>query len=168
MYPAYNQEDPDRPNCSESSAHPVAPDSDYGWEKLFSERLYVAYQRNDGITARVARYHNIFGPDGTWTGGKENAPAALCCKIAGPPVGGKTEIWGDGKQTRSVLYIDECVEGTIRLIRADFAGPANVGSEEMITINELAQVIMRLAKKSLSIRKVPVRPACVDATRITV
>jgi len=155
MYPAYNQEDPDRPNCSEDSAYPAAPDSEYGWEKLFSERLYLAYQRNHDITVRVGRYHNIFGPEGTWTGGKEKAPAALCRKIAGAPPGGEIEIWGDGKQTRSFLYIDECVEGTIRLMRSDFTGPVNIGSEEMVTINGLAQTIMRLSKKDLSIRNVP-------------
>ena len=155
MYPAHNQEDPDRPNCAEDSAYPAAPDSEYGWEKLFSERLYLAYQRNHGITVRVARYHNIFGPEGTWTGGKEKAPAALCRKIASAPGGGEIEIWGDGKQTRSFLYIDECVEGTIRLMRSDFSGPVNIGSEEMVTINGLARMIMRIAEKDLSVRNIP-------------
>jgi GDP-D-mannose 3', 5'-epimerase len=155
MYPAYNQEDPDRPNCAEDSAYPAAPDSEYGWEKLFSERLYLAYQRNHGITVRVARYHNIFGPEGTWTGGKEKAPAALCRKIARAPGGGEIEIWGDGRQTRSFLYIDECVEGTIRLMRSDFCGPVNIGSEEMVTINGLARMIMRIAEKDLSFRNIP-------------
>jgi GDP-D-mannose 3', 5'-epimerase len=155
MYPAHNQEDPDRPNCAEDSAYPAAPDSEYGWEKLFSERLYLAYQRNHGIAVRVARYHNIFGPEGTWTGGKEKAPAALCRKIAGAPDGGEIEIWGDGRQTRSFLYIDECVEGTIRLMRSDFSGPVNIGSEEMVTINGLARMIMRIAEKDLSVRNIP-------------
>jgi GDP-D-mannose 3',5'-epimerase len=155
MYPAYNQEDPDRPNCAEDSAYPAAPDSEYGWEKLFSERLYLAYQRNHGIAVRVARYHNIFGPEGTWTGGKEKAPAALCRKIAGAPDGGEIEIWGDGRQTRSFLYIDECVEGTIRLMRSNFSGPVNIGSEEMVTINGLARMIMRIAEKDLSVRNIP-------------
>jgi len=155
MYPAYNQEDPDRPNCAEDSAYPAAPDSEYGWEKLFSERLYLAYQRNHGITVRVARYHNIFGPEGTWTGGKEKAPAALCRKIASVPPGGEIEIWGDGKQTRSFLYIDECVEGTLRLMRSNFTGPVNIGSEEMVTINGLAQMIMQVAEKDVLIRNVP-------------
>src|SRR5271167_4145990 len=118
MYPAYNQNDPDRPNCVEDSAYPAAPDSEYGWEKLFSERLYLAYERNHGIEVRVARYHNIFGPEGTWAGGREKAPAALCRKVAAAPTGGAIEIWGDGRQTRSFLYIDECVEATLRLMRS--------------------------------------------------
>jgi nucleoside-diphosphate-sugar epimerase len=155
MYPAYNQEDPERPNCAEDSAYPAAPDSEYGWEKLFSERLYLAYQRNHGITVRVARYHNIFGPEGTWTGGKEKAPAALCRKIADAEPNGEIEVWGDGQQTRSFLYIDECVEGTIQLMRSDFQGPVNIGSEEMVTIDELAFMIMRIAGKKLSIRHIP-------------
>ena len=134
MYPAYNQEDPDSPNCEESSAYPAAPDSEYGWEKLFSERLYLTYGRCYGMDVRVARYHNIFGPEGTWTGGREKAPAALCRKIAIAPDGGTIEIWGDGRQTRSFLYVDECVEGTIRLMRSGFTGPVNIGSEEMVTI----------------------------------
>lgn len=155
MYPAYNQEDPGRPNCAEDSAYPAAPDSEYGWEKLFSERLYLAYQRNHGIAVRIVRYHNIFGPQGTWAGGKEKAPAALCRKIASAQPGGEIEIWGDGQQTRSFLYIDECVEGTLRLMRSDFTGPVNVGSEEMVTIDELAHIIMRVANKALSIRHIP-------------
>lgn len=155
MYPAYNQENPERPNCAEGSAYPAAPDSEYGWEKLFSERLYLAYRRNHGIDVRVARYHNIFGPEGTWTGGKEKAPAALCRKVAQAEPGGEIEIWGDGRQTRSFLYIDECVEGTLRLMRSDFTGPVNVGSEEMVTIDELARMIMQAAGKRLSIRHIP-------------
>lgn len=155
MYPAYNQEDPDNPNCAEESAYPAAPDSEYGWEKLFSERLYLAYQRNHGIPVRIARYHNIFGPEGTWTGGREKAPAALCRKIAMAPSGGEIEIWGDGRQTRSFLYIDECVEGTLRLMRSDFSGPVNIGSEEMVTINGLARMVMQIAGKELSVRNIP-------------
>ncbi|MGD9968709.1 MAG: NAD-dependent epimerase/dehydratase family protein [Hyphomonadaceae bacterium] len=155
MYPAYNQEDPDNPVCSESSAYPAAPDSEYGWEKLFSERLYLAYGRNHGMQVRVARYHNIFGPEGTWTGGREKAPAALCRKIATAPDGGEIELWGDGLQTRSFLYVDECVEGTTRLLRSDFEGPVNIGSEEMVTINGLADMIMNVAGKRVKIRHIP-------------
>jgi nucleoside-diphosphate-sugar epimerase len=155
IYPEYNQRDPDNPNCVEASAYPAAPDSEYGWEKLFSERLYLAYSRNHGITARVARFHNIFGPEGTWRGGREKSPAALCRKIAEAPYGGVIEIWGDGKQTRSFLYVDECVEGVRRLMDSDFAGPVNIGSEEMVTINQLAELIMQIADKKLSIRHVP-------------
>jgi GDP-D-mannose 3',5'-epimerase len=155
MYPAYNQEDPDNPNCAESSAYPAAPDSEYGWEKLFSERLYLAYGRNHGMECRVARYHNIFGPEGTWTGGREKAPAAICRKVAEARDGGTIEIWGDGKQTRSFLYIDECIEGTIRLARAAEPGPFNIGSEEMVTINQLAQMAMEIAGKSLKLLHIP-------------
>ncbi len=155
MYPAHNQEDPDNPNCAEESAYPAAPDSEYGWEKLFSERLFLAYQRNHGIAVRVARYHNIFGPEGTWTGGKEKAPAALCRKIAAAPAGRAIEIWGDGQQTRSFLYIDECVEGTLRLMRSDFSGPVNIGSQEMVSINGLAEMIMGIAEKPLGINNIP-------------
>ncbi len=154
MYPAYNQEDPDNPNCTEDSAYPAAPDSEYGWEKLFSERLYLAFGRNYGMQPRVARYHNIFGPMGTWCGGREKAPAALCRKVAETPNGDEIELWGDGKQTRSFLYVDECVEGTIRLTRSDFTGPVNIGSEEMVTINQLAEMIMAVAGKKLSIRHI--------------
>jgi nucleoside-diphosphate-sugar epimerase len=155
MYPEHNQLDPDNPNCTEDSAYPANPDSEYGWEKLFSERLYLAFSRNYGIDARIARYHNIFGPEGTWQGGREKAPAALCRKVATTPEGGEIEIWGDGLQTRSFLYIDECVEGTIRLTRSDFAGPVNIGSEEMVTINRLAELIMEVAGKNLSLKHVP-------------
>ena len=155
MYPAYNQEDPQNPNCAEDSAYPAAPDSEYGWEKLFSERLYLAFARNYGIDARIARYHNIFGPEGTWTGGREKAPAALCRKIASAPAGGSIEIWGDGTQTRSFLYIDECVEGTVRLMRSSFAGPVNIGSDEMVTINQLAHSIMTIAQKELTLKHIP-------------
>ena len=155
MYPEYNQRDPDNPKCSEDSAYPAAPDSEYGWEKLFSERLYLAYMRNYGVEVRVARFHNIFGPEGTWSGGREKAPAALCRKVAEAPDGGEIEIWGDGNQTRSFLYIDECLEGVRRLMDSAFTGPVNIGSEEMVTINELAQTIMSIAGKKLRIRHVP-------------
>jgi GDP-D-mannose 3', 5'-epimerase len=155
IYPEYNQMDPDNPKCSEESAYPAAPDSEYGWEKLFSERLYGAFMRNHGVPVRVARFHNIFGPEGTWQGGREKSPAALCRKVADAPDGGEIEIWGDGKQTRSFLYIDECVDGVRRLMDSDFTGPVNVGSEEMVTINRLAEMIMEIAGKKLSIRHIP-------------
>jgi GDP-D-mannose 3', 5'-epimerase len=154
MYPEYNQLDPDNPKCSEDSAYPAAPDSEYGWEKLFSERLYLAYMRNCGIQARVARFHNIFGIEGTWTGGREKAPAAICRKVAEAPEGGEIEIWGDGRQTRSFLYVDECVEGVRRLMDSDFPGPVNIGSEEMVTINRLAELAMEIAGKKLTIRHI--------------
>ena len=155
MYPAYNQEDPDNPNCAENSAYPAAPDSEYGWEKLFSERIYLTFNRNHGMQNRVARYHNIFGPEGTWEGGKEKAPAAVCRKVAEATNGGAIEIWGDGKQTRSFLYIDECVEGSFRLARSEHEGPFNVGSEEMVTINQLAAMVMDIAGKRLDIEHIP-------------
>ncbi len=154
MYPAYNQEDPKNPKCSEDSAYPAAPDSEYGWEKLFSEHVYLAFKRNYGIDVHIARFHNIFGPEGTWTGGREKVPAALCRKVAETPDGGKIEIWGDGEQTRSFLYIDECVEGIRRLMQSEFAGPVNIGSEEMVTINQLAGMIMRIENKKLSIKHI--------------
>jgi nucleoside-diphosphate-sugar epimerase len=154
MYPEHNQRDPDNPRCSEDSAYPAAPDSEYGWEKLFSERLYLAYMRNYGIQVRVARFHNIYGPEGSWCGGKEKAPAALCRKVSEANDGGEIEIWGDGKQTRSFLYIDECLEGVRRLVESDFTGPVNVGSEEMVTINQLAETIAAISGKKLSIRHV--------------
>lgn len=149
MYPAYNQQDPDNPVCSEESAYPAEPDSEYGWEKLFSERLFLAYNRNHFMSARVARYHNIFGPEGTWTGGKEKAPAAICRKIAMAKSGDAIEIWGDGTQTRSFLFIDECVEGTVRLTRSAFEGPVNIGSEEMVTINQLVDLISEISGKTI-------------------
>jgi nucleoside-diphosphate-sugar epimerase len=155
MYPEYNQTDPDNPKCSEDSAYPAAPDSEYGWEKLFSERLYMAYMRNYGVQARVSRFHNIFGPEGTWEGGREKAPAALCRKVAQAPNGGEIEIWGDGLQTRSFLYVDECLEAVRRLMDSDFTGPVNVGSEEMVTINQLAEMIMQIAGKKLKIKHIP-------------
>lgn len=155
IYPAHNQTDPDNPNCAEDSAYPAAPDSEYGWEKLFSERLYASYSRNYGIQVRVARFHNIFGPQGTWEGGREKAPAALCRKVAETPDGGEIEIWGDGRQTRSFLYVDECLEGVRRLMESDFSGPVNIGSDEMVSINQLADAVMSLAGKSLRIRHIP-------------
>lgn len=155
IYPERNQMDPDNPHCEEGSAYPAAPDSEYGWEKLFSERLYLAYQRNYGFDVSVARYHNIFGPEGSWRDGREKAPAALCRKIAmADSDGGEIEIWGDGTQTRSFLYIDECIEGTIRLARSGWSGPVNIGSDEMVTINQLAELIMGVAGKRVSIRHI--------------
>lgn len=155
MYPEHNQLDPNNPNCEESSAYPANPDSEYGWEKLFSERLYLAYARNYSLTVRIARFHNIFGPYGTWKGGKEKAPAAMCRKVAEMLEGGEIEVWGDGQQTRSFLYIDECVEGILRLTRSDFEGPVNLGSEEMVTINELAQSAIDISGKSVTIKNIP-------------
>jgi GDP-D-mannose 3', 5'-epimerase len=155
MYPAYNQEDPDNPKCSEDSAYPAAPDSEYGWEKLFSERLYLAYARNHGLQIRIARFHNIFGPMGAWKGGREKAPAAICRKVAEAADGGSIEIWGDGLQTRSFLYIDECLEGVARLMASDFTGPVNIGSEEMVTINGLAEAVMAIAGKHLQLHHIP-------------
>ena len=148
MYPEHNQVDKDDPNCREDSAYPAAPDSEYGWEKLFSERLYLAYNRNHGIPVRIARYHNIFGPEGTWDGGREKAPAAICRKVVAVPTsGGSIEVWGDGLQTRSFLYIDECIEATRRLMDSDFMGPVNIGSEEMVSINELVETAAKVARK---------------------
>ena len=150
MYPQYNQLEPDNPNCKEDSAYPAAPDSEYGWEKLFSERLYLTFNRNHGIPVRIARYHNIFGPEGTWEGGREKAPAAICRKVAElPPEGGSIEVWGDGLQTRSFLLVDECVEATFRLMQSDFMGPVNIGSEEMVTINELVDIAAKVANKKV-------------------
>jgi GDP-D-mannose 3', 5'-epimerase len=154
MYPEYNQLDPDNPKCSEDSAYPAAPDSEYGWEKLFSERLFMAYMRNHRVQVRVARFHNIFGPSGTWRGGREKAPAAICRKVAEAPDGGEIEIWGDGLQTRSFLFIDECLEGVRRLMDSDFSGPVNIGSEEMVTINQLAEMVIGISGKKLRIRHV--------------
>lgn len=166
IYPKFNQEDPTNPNCSEESAYPAFPDSEYGWEKLFSERLYLAFHRNYGLEVRIARYHNIFGPEGSWNDGREKAPAAICRKVAMAKDGEEIEIWGDGKQTRSFLYIDECLEGTLRLMRSDWTGPVNIGSEEMVTIDELAYLVMKIARKKLKIKHVPgpqgVRGRCSD------
>ena len=155
IYPEYNQTDPDNPKCSEESAYPANPDSEYGWEKLFSERLYLSYFRNYNMNVRIARFHNIFGPEGTWQGGKEKAPAALCRKIALSDDNGEIEIWGDGKQTRSFLFIDECLDGIRKLMESsDFRGPVNIGSEEMVTINQLAEIIMRIAGKTISLNHI--------------
>jgi nucleoside-diphosphate-sugar epimerase len=151
MYPEYNQMDPDNPNCEESSAYPANPDSEYGWEKLFSERLYLSYSRNYKIPIAVARYHNIYGPKGTWEGGREKAPAAICRKISYLPTeGGSIEVWGDGKQTRSFLYIDECIEATRRLMESNFSQPINIGSEEMVTIDQLIEITSEVANKSVN------------------
>lgn len=154
IYPAYNQMDPDNPKCSEESAYPAAPDSEYGWEKLFSERLYLAFRRNHGVDVRIARFHNIFGPEGSWNDGREKSPAAFCRKVAEAPGGGEIEMWGDGIQTRSFLYIDECLEGIEKLMTSDFIGPVNIGSEEMVSINQLAGIIMKIAGKNLKIKHI--------------
>ena len=149
MYPEHNQLDPDNPDCREDSAYPAAPDSEYGWEKLFSERLYLAYNRNHGIPVRVARYHNIFGPEGTWQGGREKSPAAICRKVAYAKRNDTIDVWGDGTQTRSFLFVDECVEATYRLMQSDFMGPVNIGSEEMVTINQLVDTAAKVARKNI-------------------
>jgi nucleoside-diphosphate-sugar epimerase len=154
IYPKYNQDDPDNPKTSEKSAYPAYPDSEYGWEKLFSERLYLSFHRNYHINVRIARFHNIFGPEGTWEGGREKAPAAFCREIAEARDGGEIEVWGDGEQTRSFLYIDECLEGVDRLMKSEFTGPVNIGSEEMVTINQLAEIIMHIAGKKLTIKHI--------------
>jgi len=155
IYPEYSQRDPNNVSLHEDAAYPAAPDSEYGWEKLFSERLYLAFHRNYGFDVRVARYHNIFGPEGAWNDGREKSPAALCRKVAMAEDGGQVEVWGDGQQTRSFLYIDECVEGTLRLMRSDWTGPVNIGSDEMVTIDGLATMIMKIAKKKLSLKHIP-------------
>jgi nucleoside-diphosphate-sugar epimerase len=155
IYPEHNQEDPQNPKCGEETAYPAAPDSEYGWEKLFSERLYLAFTRNKGLDVRIGRFHNIFGPEGTWQGGKEKAPAALCRKIAEQPNGGEIEVWGDGEQTRSFLYVEECLEAIRRLMNSNFTGPVNIGSEEMVTINQLAKMVMEIAGKKLAIKHIP-------------
>lgn len=157
IYPKYNQQDPLNPKCFEDSAYPADPDSEYGWEKLFSERLYLSFHRNYGMEVRIARYHNVYGPECSWNDGREKAPAALCRKVAYAILKGENfiEVWGDGKQTRSFLYIDDCLEGTLRLMRSSWTGPVNIGSEEMVTIDELAQIIMDIAGKRLEIRHVP-------------
>ena len=151
IYPEHNQLDPENPNCEESSAYPADPDSEYGWEKLFSERVFLAFMRNYGIIVRVARYHNIFGPEGTWEGGREKAPAAMCRKAAFAKDGESIEVWGPGTQTRSFLFIDECIEATIRFMRSDFEGPVNIGSEEMISMNEFARMAINVSGKQLDI-----------------
>lgn len=155
VYPAFNQTDPANPVCAEDSAYPASPDSEYGWEKLFSERLYQASARQHGLKVRIARYHNIFGPLGTYDGGREKAPAALCRKVAATPDGGEIEVWGPGTQTRSFLFVDECIEGTLRLMRSDVDVPVNIGSEEMISINGLAQMVAEVSGKRIAVRNVP-------------
>lgn len=155
MYPEYNQLDPNNPKCSEDSAYPAAPDSEYGWEKLFSERMYLAYNRNYGLPIRIGRFHNIFGPYGSWNNGKEKAPAAICRKVASAEEGSSIEIWGDGKQTRSFLYIDECLDTIEKFMKSDFLGPMNIGSEEMVSINELVNRVMAIAGKNVTIQNKP-------------
>jgi nucleoside-diphosphate-sugar epimerase len=151
MYPEHNQLDPDNPNCEESSAYPANPDSEYGWEKLFSERMFLAFHRNYGLNVRIARFHNIFGPQGTWTGGKEKAPAAMLRKAAEANNGDELEVWGDGLQTRSFLHVDECVEAVIKMMESDFIGPVNIGSEEMVTINQLAEMAIEISHKNIAV-----------------
>jgi nucleoside-diphosphate-sugar epimerase len=155
VYPVHNQTDPNTPNCSEASAYPADPDSEYGWEKLFSERLYLSYARNYGLKVRIARFHNIFGPESPWQGGREKAPAALCRKVLEVKDGGAIEVWGNGQQTRSFLYIDDCLEGISRLMESDFEGPVNIGSEEMISINDFARMVFRIAGKKPLIKNIP-------------
>lgn len=154
MYPEYNQMDPDNPNCTEDSAYPAAPDSEYGWEKLFSERMFLSYARNYDLQVRIARFHNIFGPEGTWNNGKEKFPAAISRKVAMAKEGDAIEVWGDGKQTRSFLYIDECLEGVRRLMDSEFVGPVNIGSDEMISINDMALMMMDIAGKKLELNHI--------------
>jgi nucleoside-diphosphate-sugar epimerase len=154
IYPSHNQLDPQNPLCSEESAYPANPDSEYGWEKLFSERLYLSYNRNHGMECRIARYHNIFGSEGTWEGGKEKAPAALCRKVAECPNNGVIQVWGDGMQTRSFLHVSECIEGSLKLMRGEFVGPVNIGSEEMISINDLAKMVISISNKKISVQNV--------------
>jgi len=154
MYPEHNQLDPNNPNCEESSAYPANPDSEYGWEKLFSERMYLSFNRNYGLNVRIARFHNIFGPQGTWRGGKEKAPAAMLRKAAETPDGGVIEVWGDGQQTRSFLYVEECVKAILSLVESDFTGPVNIGSEEMVTINQLAQMAIDLSGKNITVKNI--------------
>ena len=159
IYPSYNQEDASSPDCRESSAYPAAPDSEYGWEKLFSERLFMSYNRNYKIPIAIARYHNIYGPEGTWNGGKEKAPAAICRKIASlPKEGGEIEVWGDGNQTRSFLYIDECIEATRKLMKSDYKNPINIGSEEMVTINKLVEITTSISKKEIKTKHISNAP----------
>ena len=154
IYPERNQLDPNNPNCAEDSAYPADPDSEYGWEKLFGERMYLAYQRDYGANVHIARFHNIFGPEGSWNNGREKSPAAICRKVAMAKNGGQIEMWGDGTQTRSYLYVDECLEGVRRLMDSDFAGPVNIGSEEMVSLNQLAKMVMEIAGKDLSIKHI--------------
>jgi len=154
MYPEHNQLDPNNPNCEESSAYPANPDSEYGWEKLFSERVFLSFHRNYGLDVRIARFHNIFGPQGTWRGGREKLPAAMCRKSIETPQGGELEVWGNGEQTRSFLYVDECVEAVLRLMHSKFTGPVNIGSEEMVSINQLAQMAIDISEKDIKIKNI--------------
>ena len=154
-YPEHNQLDPTNPNCEESSAYPANPDSEYGWEKLFSERIYLAYSRNKGIDVKIARFHNVFGPFGTWCGGREKAPAAICRKVINASDGDEIEIFGDGEQTRSFLYVDECVEGVIKLMNSDFSGPVNIGSDYMVTINQLVDIVASIENKNIKKKHIP-------------
>jgi nucleoside-diphosphate-sugar epimerase len=154
MYPEHNQLDPENPNCEESSAYPANPDSEYGWEKLFSERIFMAFSRNYGLNVRIGRFHNIFGPQGTWRGGKEKSPAAICRKVAEAENGTEIEIWGDGNQTRSFLYVDECVEAVIRLMESNFSHPVNIGSEEMVKMNQLAEMVIKISGKDLKVANI--------------
>jgi len=153
MYPEYKQLDVNNPGLKESDAYPADPDSEYGWEKLFSERMFLAFNKNNNIPIAIARYHNIYGPEGTWDGGKEKAPAAICRKVI--KAENSIEIWGDGEQTRSFLYIDECIEATRRLMQSDFTGPVNIGSEEMVTINQLVDIVCSIENKSLEKIHIP-------------
>lgn len=155
VYPEYNQMDPDNPMCTENTAYPASPDSEYGWEKLFSERLFASFNRNYGLDVRIARFHNIYGPEGTWKGGREKAPAAICRKVAEAQSGTSVEIWGDGVQTRSFLYIDDCLDGIRALMKSDFKEPVNIGSEEMISINDFARLIIGISGKSISLNHIP-------------
>jgi GDP-D-mannose 3',5'-epimerase len=166
VYPERNQLDPDNPKCQEDSVYPAEPDSEYGWEKLFSERLYLSFARNHGLSVRIARFHNIYGPEGAWNNGKEKAPAAICRKVAEATDGGEIEIWGDGKQTRSFLFIDDCLNAVRLMMQNDFVGPVNIGSEEMISINDFAQLVARVSGKSISVKNIKgptgVRGRCSD------
>lgn len=154
IYPKYNQEDPNNPVCKEDSAYPAQPDSEYGWEKLFSERLYDSFRRNFGLNVRMARFHNVYGPEGVWQGGKEKAPAAICRKVAEAENRSAVEVWGDGKQTRSFLFIDDCLDGILALMSSDFKKPVNIGSEEMISINDFAQMVIDISGKNLNIHHI--------------
>jgi len=154
IYPAENQTDPNNPNCEESSAYPANPDSEYGWEKLVSERLYLSYKRNYGLNVKIGRFHNIFGPESTWTGGKEKAPAAICRKVAEAKEEQKIQIWGDGKQTRSFLFIEDCIDAATKLMRSEFTGPYNIGSEEMISMNDFTQLVLEISNKRNEIENI--------------
>jgi GDP-D-mannose 3',5'-epimerase len=154
VYPERNQMDPANPRCEEDSVYPAAPDSEYGWEKLFSERLYFSFKRNHGLNAKVARFHNIFGPEGAWNNGKEKAPAAICRKVADADDEGTVEVWGDGKQTRSFLYVDDCLDAMRSLMESDFSGPINIGSEEMISINDFVGLVAKVSEKNVTIKNI--------------